>query len=158
MKIGLITSIFEGMGLKEVVDFAAESGLECLEVACWPTSGGEKRRYAGVSHIKTENLTAEKAEEIKAYMKVKGVDISALAYYPNMLDPDEEKRRTYVEHLYRLIDASALLDVNMVTTFLKRLKKSGLRFWNMHRQKALELQLKTVRCYLQKMNGRVDRI
>ena len=53
MKIGLITSIFEGMGLKEVVDFAAESGLECLEVACWPTSGGEKRRYAGVSHIKT---------------------------------------------------------------------------------------------------------
>lgn len=129
-----------------------------------------KRRYAGVSHIKTENLTAEKAEEIKAYMKVKGVDISALAYYPNMLDPDEEKRRTYVEHLYRLIDASALLDVNMVTTFLGRIpnqsvshnleevKKSGLRFWNMHRQKALELQLKTVRCYLQKMNGRVDRI
>ena len=69
MKIGLITSIFEEMGLKEVVDFAAESGLECLEVACWPTSGGEKRRYAGVSHIKTENLTAEKAEEIKAYMR-----------------------------------------------------------------------------------------
>ena len=126
MKIGLITSIFEGMGLKEVVDFAAESGLECLEVACWPTSGGEKRRYAGVSHIKTENLTAEKAEEIKAYMKVKGVDISALAYYPNMLDPDEEKRRTYVEHLYRLIDASALLDVNMVTTFLGRIHNQSV--------------------------------
>ena len=121
MKFGLITSIFEGMDFKEVVDFAAENGLECLEVACWPTSGGAKRRYAGVSHIDVENLTMEKAEEIKAYLRVKGVEISSLAYYPNTLDPDEEKRNAYVSHLYKLIDASALLDVNMITTFIGRI-------------------------------------
>ena len=121
MKFGLITSIFEGMGFKEVVDFAAGNGLECLEVACWPTSGGAKRRYAGVSHIDAENLTMEKAEEIKAYLRVKGVEISSLAYYPNTLDPDEEKRSAYIAHLYRLIDASAMLDVNMVTTFIGRI-------------------------------------
>ena len=121
MKFGLITSIFEGMDFKEVVDFAAENGLECLEVACWPASGGAKRRYAGVSHIDVESLTMEKAEEIKAYLRVKGVEISSLAYYPNTLDPDEEKRNAYISHLYRLIDASALLDVNMITTFIGRI-------------------------------------
>ena len=121
MKLGLITSIFEEMNFKQVVDFAAENGLECLEVACWPASGGAKRRYAGVSHIDAETLTMEEAEEIKAYLKVKGVEISSLAYYPNMLDPDEEKRNAYISHLYKLIDASALLDVNMVTTFIGRI-------------------------------------
>ena len=90
MKFGLITSIFEGMDFKDVVDFAAQNGLECLEVACWPTSGGAKRRYAGVSHIDAENLTVEKAEEINAYLKVKGVEISSLAYYPNTLDPQPD--------------------------------------------------------------------
>lgn len=40
MKMGLITSIFETLTLEQVIDFAAETGLECLEVACWPSSGG----------------------------------------------------------------------------------------------------------------------
>ena len=44
MKMGLITSIFETLTLEQVIDFAAETGLECLEVACWPSSGGAKRR------------------------------------------------------------------------------------------------------------------
>ena len=36
MKLGFITAICEGMRFEEVVDFAAENHLECLEVACWP--------------------------------------------------------------------------------------------------------------------------
>ena len=36
MKLGFITAICDGMTFEEVVDFAAENGLECLEVACWP--------------------------------------------------------------------------------------------------------------------------
>lgn len=121
MKFGLLTSILEGMTFQEAVDFAAENNLKCLEVACWPASGGAKRRYAGVCHIDAEALTPEKAEEIKAYCREKDVTISALGYYPNTLDPDPEKRKAYIDHLYALIDASALLDVNMVTTFLGRI-------------------------------------
>lgn len=126
MKFGLLTSILEGTTLKEAVDFAAENGLQCLEVACWPASGGAKRRYAGVCHIDAEALTPEKAEEINAYCKVKGVEISALGYYPNTLDPDPEKRKAYIDHLYALIDASALLGVNMVTTFLGRIPNKNV--------------------------------
>lgn len=120
MKFGLLTAILDGMDFREVVDFAAENGLECLEVACWPASGGAKRRYAGVCHIDAEALTPETADEIIAYTKEKGVEISSLGYYPNTMDPDPEKRKTYIDHIHALIDASALLGVNMVTTFLGR--------------------------------------
>lgn len=120
MKLGLLTAICEGMTFEEVVDFASENHLECLEVACWPAAGA-KRRYAGVSHIDVVNLTEEKAKEINALCWEKGVKISSLAYYPNTLEPDLEKRAAYVEHLHALIDASALLGVNMITTFIGRI-------------------------------------
>lgn len=120
MKFGLLTAILEGTTFEEAVDFAAENGLECLEVACWPASGGAKRRYAGVCHIDAEALTEEKAKEINDYCKEKGVMISSLGYYPNTMDPDIEKRTVYIDHIHALIDASAMLGVNMVTTFLGR--------------------------------------
>ena len=119
MKFGLLTAICDGMTFEEVVDFAAENQLECLEVACWP-QGGAQRRYAGVSHIDVANLTEEKAAYIKKYCEEKGVEISSLAYYPNPLDSDEEKRKGYIEHIYKLMDASVMLGVNMITTFIGR--------------------------------------
>ena len=125
MKFGLLTAICDGMTFEQVVDFASENHLECLEVACWP-AGGAQRRYAGVCHIDVAHLTSEKAEEIKEICRKKNVEISALAYYPNVMDPDLEKRNAYINHLYALIDASALLGVNMVTTFIGRMQKATL--------------------------------
>lgn len=86
MKLGLLTAICDGMTFEEVVDFASENGLECLEVACWP-QGRAKRRYAGVSHIDVANLTEEKAAYINEYCSKKNVVISSLGYYPNTMDP-----------------------------------------------------------------------
>lgn len=120
MKLGLVTSILDQSDFEEMIDIVAENGLDCVEVACWP-AGKAERRYAGVSHIDTESLTQEKADELNAYASSKGVEISALAYYPNPLDENPEKRRLAIDHLYSVIDAAALLEVNMVTTFIGRM-------------------------------------
>ncbi len=125
MKLGFITSVFEGMTFRETVDFAAENHLECLEAACWP-QGGAQRKYAGVSHIDAADLTQEKADEIKRLCALKGVEISALAYYPNTMDPDLEKRQSCIGHLYKVMDAAVMLDVNMVTTFVGRDPKKNI--------------------------------
>lgn len=125
MKFGLLTAICDGMTFEEVVDFAAENNLECLEVACWP-QGKAQRRYAGVSHIDAANLDAEGAKKINDYCAKKNVEISSLAYYPNPLDEDLEKRKAAIDHLYKLMDASALLGVNMITTFIGRSPKKNL--------------------------------
>lgn len=60
-----------------------------------------ERRYAGVSHIDAErvNQDDEYAAHIMAYAEKAGVEISALAYYPNVMTADKEKRNAAIEHL-----------------------------------------------------------
>lgn len=125
MKLGIVSAIFNQSNFEEMIDIVVDSGLECVEVACWP-KGKAERRYAGVSHIDTKNLTEEKAQEILAYCEKKQVEISALAYYPNPLDEDLEKRQEVIDHLYTLIDAAKLLDVKLVTTFLGRMPSKSV--------------------------------
>ena len=54
MKLGLLTAAFPDLTLDEVAAWAAANGFQALEIACWPSAGGERRRYAGVTHIDVE--------------------------------------------------------------------------------------------------------
>ena len=119
IKLGLVSAILEHKNFEETIDFLAENDLESVELACWP-AGKAKRRYAGVSHLDVDGLTKEKANKVLAYASEKGIEISALAYYPNFLDADVTKREMYVTHFYKLIDAAALMEINLVTTFIGR--------------------------------------
>ena len=119
MKFGLLTAILDGWTFEEVVDIASEMGFKCLEVACWP-AGKAERRYAGVSHIDCERVCEDDAYAayVKELVASKGLEISSLAFYPNTMDPNPEKRAAAIEHLKAVICASAKLGVNMVTTFI----------------------------------------
>ena len=119
MKIGFVSAILDKSDFEEMMDIAADLGYQCVEVACWP-KGKAERRYAGVSHIDVENTDDSYVEYIKNICKTKGVEISSLAYYPNPLDGDLEKRTVAVEHLNKVIQFSSKLGVNMVTTFIGR--------------------------------------
>lgn len=125
MKLGLVSAILEEYDFEQMIDIAAENGLECVEVACWP-AGKAERRYAGVSHIDTANLTEQKTEEILNYCRQKDVEISALAYYPNPLDEDLAKRQEVIDHLLTVIDAAKMLNVGMVTTFVGRMPSKSV--------------------------------
>lgn len=120
MQLGLVSAILDQSDFYEMIDIVAENGLDCVEVACWP-AGKAERRYAGVSHIDTDNLTKEQAEEYRDYAAEKKVAISALAYYPNPLDENLEKRQRVIDHIYSVIDAAKLMEINLVTTFIGRM-------------------------------------
>ena len=119
MKLGFVSAILDGWTFEEMIDTAAEMGYECVEVACWP-QGKAERRYAGVSHIDVDNTSDEYIAHIKGYCADKGVEISSLAFYPNTMDGDLEKRAAAIAHLKKVIKMSSLLGVNMVTTFVGR--------------------------------------
>lgn len=121
MKLGFVSAILDTWTYGEMMDFASAHGFECVEVACWP-QGKAERRYAGVSHIDAEKVLADDAyaKHITDYSKEKGVQISSLAYYPNTMDADLEKREAAVTHLKNLIRASHKLGIGMVTTFIGR--------------------------------------
>lgn len=119
MKLGIVSAIYDGFTFEEAVENAVKNGCECMEVACWP-QGKAERRYAGVSHIDVDNTSPEYIAYIKDFCAKKGIEISSLAFYPNTMDGNLEKRNAAIEHLKKVINMSALLGVNMVTTFIGR--------------------------------------
>jgi sugar phosphate isomerase/epimerase len=91
LKLGLLTAAFGERPLDDVARWAAGSGFDAIEVYWAP--GREL------------DLTD------------KPLEISALAYYPNNLDPDNAVREAAHAHLRRLIDAAASLEARLVCTF-----------------------------------------
>ena len=119
MKMGFVSAILDGWSFEETMVVASDCGFSCVEVACWP-QGRAERRYAGVSHIDVDDMSDARVAAIKALCAEKGVEISSLAYYPNPMDGDLERRAAVISHLEKVMQASARLGVNMVTTFVGR--------------------------------------
>lgn len=90
MKLGLLTAAFGERPLDEVARWARAAGFEALEIHCPPGREPELPE---------------------------GIDVSALAYYPNNLDPDREAREAAHTHLRRVVDAAGRLEVGLVCTF-----------------------------------------
>ena len=119
MKLGFVSAILDMAYFEEMIDISSDLGYQCVEVACWP-HGKAERRYAGVSHIDVDELNDFKVAYIKDYCSKKNVKISSLAFYPNMMDADLEKRVFNIEHIKKVIAASHRLGVGIVTTFIGR--------------------------------------
>jgi len=114
MKLGLLTAAFPDLTLDEIAQWAAANDFDQLEVACWPAGEGAARRYAGVSHIDVEDFSPQQVSET---MERHGLSISALAYYPNPLDADDDAREAAHAHLRKVIEAAGTLGVATVGTF-----------------------------------------
>jgi len=117
IKLGLLSAILPDFTFEEVFDYAASVGFKCVEVCCWP-KGDSARRYSGVTHIDISNITREKMDYYLNYTEKSGVKISSLGYYPNALDSDSEARKIAVDHIMKLIDVSAQMGINLITTFI----------------------------------------
>ena len=126
LDLGFVSAILADSSFEEVVDFAAAEQFKCVEIMCWP-KGKAERRYAGITHIDVDTLSDENVNSIQAYLLQKHVYISALGYYPNPLDPDEEKATVYINHIKKIIRASARLKINKINTFIGRDPKLSLR-------------------------------
>src|SRR5262245_46580531 len=113
MRLGLLTAAFPGLSLEEVAEWAAANGFGALEVACWPAEEGAARRYAGVTHIDVDALDDPGAAAVLDTLASRGLVISALAYYPNHLDPDPERRERANEHLRKVVVAARRLGVGI---------------------------------------------
>jgi sugar phosphate isomerase/epimerase len=119
MQLGFVSAILHDLSLEEVLAFAADEGFPCVELMCWPR-GKADRRYAGVTHLDVADFDAETADHVRNLVRIHGISISGLGYYPNPLDPSPEHRATVVEHLKKVIRAAPKIGVNVVNTFIGR--------------------------------------
>jgi len=117
IKLGIQSAILGDLSFEEVIDFASDNGFSCVELMCWPV-GQSDRKYAGVTHIDVDSLDDRNVTRIKTKLREKNVTISGLGYYPNPLDPDKLKSDFYINHIKKVIDASALLEIGIMNTFI----------------------------------------
>ena len=125
MQLGFVSAILHDLTLEEVLAFAADEGFPCVELMCWPR-GRADRRYAGVTHLDVTEFTESTADHVRNLVRIHGVGISGLGYYPNPLDPDPDHRATVADHLKKVIRAAPRIGVNVVNTFIGRDPCSGL--------------------------------
>jgi sugar phosphate isomerase/epimerase len=117
LRLGIQSAILGDLSFDEVITFASDNGFACVEMMCWP-KGLANRKYAGVTHIDVSILDDNEVKRIKNSLKEKNVSVSGLGYYPNPLDPDKEKSDIYIDHIKKVIDAAARLDIGIVNTFI----------------------------------------
>ena len=72
MQLGFVTAILPDLTLEEVLQFAAATGYDCVEVMCWP-KGKAERRYAGVTHVDVAGFDAAAAAQVRGMAERHGV-------------------------------------------------------------------------------------
>ena len=118
MKLGFLTAPFPETPIGEVADWAVGNRFDSLEIAAWPATSGETRRYAGTSHVDVDDMSQDRADEFVGDITSRGLEISGLGYYPNLLHPDADHRESVKAHLMKVITAAGLMGVPVVNTFV----------------------------------------
>jgi sugar phosphate isomerase/epimerase len=119
MKLGFASAILPDLNLDQVLAFAAEQKFSCVEIMCWP-AGKPERRFAGVSHLDVDDFTQTRADEVNALCANHQVSFTSLGYYPNALDPDPNVSEFAIDHIKKVIQASQLLGLKSVNSFVGR--------------------------------------
>ncbi len=109
--IGFITNCLTGT-FTQKVKLAHDLGYTTLEVACWPV-GHPKQGDLDADHYNTYDLL-----EIKQLLKQSHLEISTLAFYENMLDPNPQQQSLNLQHLKRVIALAGDLQVPYVGTYI----------------------------------------
>jgi len=126
VRLGFLTAPFPETPLMDVADWAAANDFDSLEIACWPQTGGVKRRYAGTSNIDVANLSDGQAQELRAQIEGKGLAISGLGFYPNPLHPDPAVSEPAIAHIKLVIEACRKMGVPYMNTFMGGDSKKNL--------------------------------
>ena len=114
-----MSAIVPELSLEEVFALGNSIGYRCVELMCWPP-GKADRRYAGVTHVDVSNFNSADACRVSDLAKARGMEISGLGYYPNLLTPDQEEASVAHLHLRRVVAAAKLLGLTTVSTFVER--------------------------------------
>jgi sugar phosphate isomerase/epimerase len=119
MKLGFVSAVLPDASLEEIFSIAARYGYDCVELMCWPV-GKAERRYAGVTHLDVTKCDDASVAQVHELSQKYAVEISGLGYYPNPLSPNADEGNVAAEHLAKIIEMAARLDVRQVNSFIGR--------------------------------------
>ncbi len=103
MKVGMLTVPFQDTPLEEVLDFAEEAAIPCLEIYANP----------GSNHIDPATASAATLKAMRKAVEERQLTITSLAYYTMSLAEPKETKNVQA-HAKKAIDAAAALGVPTV--------------------------------------------
>ena len=115
MKIGFLTACLPNLELGKLISWASKEGFKSIELAAWPY---ESNRDYQARQIDVANFTKDEAKKVRSLFSMYNMEISAMAYYDNNLNPDLKTRNYYLNHLKKVIDTASMLEVKLVGTFV----------------------------------------
>lgn len=113
MRIGFLVGGQLG-DLDKTIKWASEHGFEALEVSSRP----------GSPLIDLEKILEHGEGETKRILRKTNVIVSCLTWCPNNMDPNVEVRRRNNEHVKKMIEAAAKLEVPVVSTWIGKVPGS----------------------------------
>ena len=99
IRVGMLTAPFGDKSLVEVLDFAKQAGISCLEAVADP----------GSRHIDPVTFNAAKADEVKRMLAERRLEISALSCFLDPCQPGGSAN--FQNHVRKMVDAAVLLGV-----------------------------------------------
>jgi len=111
MKLGVFAVLFGGQPLETALDYICASGLEAVEIGVGA--------YPGDAHCPVDDLLASKpkADEWKAKITDRGLEISALSCHGNPLHPDPKIARAHTDTHRKAVRLAERLGVETVVNF-----------------------------------------
>jgi sugar phosphate isomerase/epimerase len=104
---------------KEIVRFAHEVGFKCMELSASPGSS-----------LNADDITDERVAEVCEDLEEHDIEVSALGFYPNFLDPGHERfgvtgaeaRRYFL----KVLDLAVKMNVGVVSTHAGRVPEKSV--------------------------------
>ena len=111
MKVGLLTALFNDMPLTDVLDFAAGSGIEMVELGTG--------NYPGAVHCNPDELLPSKTkrDEFSSALSQRGIAVSGLSCHGNPIHPDPDFARSNDEAYRKTVLLAEKLGVPVVNLF-----------------------------------------
>ena len=111
MKLGVFSPVLAGMSLEDSLKYLRSIGVDCLELGV----GG----FPGTAHADAKLLSKDKAarEALLELLKKYGITLSALSVHGNMVHPNPDIAKGFIEDFDAACVLAGQLGVERVVTF-----------------------------------------
>jgi sugar phosphate isomerase/epimerase len=113
MKIGIVTRSFPEMDNAAAASFMAEAGFVSTEL-CLVQKDSNHWVYNGISDISA--LTEQRVREIADVYRRRGIEVSSLGVFTNLIEEDDEKLEANLAYFERHMQYAATAGIPVVAT------------------------------------------
>ncbi|MGI6099756.1 MAG: sugar phosphate isomerase/epimerase [Lentisphaerae bacterium] len=113
MKLGVVSRSFPKMTTSETAEFMAQNGFVCTEL-CFAHTDANYWSYNGRRDL--SSMTDERSQMIVEAFRSRGIEVSSLGVFTNLINPDASERAANLAYFERLMQIAAFNGIPCVAT------------------------------------------